>query len=83
MPILKNAKKKLRQDKKRTIHNRKIKDVYKDSIKTAKVQKTPKAINKAFSNIDKAAKHNVIHKNKAARLKSQLSKVASSPQKPA
>lgn len=75
MPILQNAKKKLRQDKKRTIHNRKIKDTLKLLIKTAKAKKTREDVNKAFSGVDKAAKHNLIHKNKAARIKSSLSKM--------
>lgn len=77
MPILKNAKKKLRQDKKRTIHNRKIKDTLKEVIKTAKAKKTPEALSKAFSGIDKAAKHHLIHKNKAGRIKASLSKIIS------
>lgn len=83
MPILKNAKKKLRQDKKRTIHNEKIKDTYKQLIKKAKAKKSTEAINAAFSSIDKAAKKNIIHQNKAARLKASISKLISTPQKPA
>ncbi len=74
MPVLKHAIKKLRQDKKRTINNRKLKDKYKRLIKAAKVKKTKKSVNAAFSSIDKAAKQNIIHKNKAARLKSSLSR---------
>lgn len=81
MPILKNAKKKLKQDKKRTIQNRKFKDAYKDSVKAAKTANTPDAISKAFSNIDKAVKKNIIHKNKAAHLKSSLSKTPAVPVK--
>jgi|SRR5579885_325597 len=76
MPILKHAKKKQRQDKKRTIHNRKIKETFKNVLKQAKAVKTPEALSKAFSALDKAAKANVIHANKAARLKSSLSKLA-------
>jgi len=34
-----------------------------------------KSLSKAFSQIDRAAKKNVIHKNKAAHLKAQLSKL--------
>ena len=74
MPILKHAKKKLRQDKKRTIKNKKLKDVYKSFVKKAKEGKSDKALSKAFSAVDKAAKKNVLSKNKAARLKSSLSK---------
>lgn len=77
MPILKNAKKKLRQDKKRTTHNRKIKDTLKELVKAVKAEKTPEALSKAFSGIDKAAKHHLIHKNKAGRIKASLSKIIS------
>jgi small subunit ribosomal protein S20 len=76
MPLLENAKKKLRQDKKRTARNNKVKKTYKSLIKVAKVEKTLETIGKAFSAIDKAAKQNLIHKNKAARLKSSISKTA-------
>ena len=74
MPVLKHAKKKQRQDKKRTTDNLKIKVMYKKMIKYAKDNPTSGALSKAFSSIDKAAKKNVIHKNKAARLKSSLAK---------
>jgi ribosomal protein S20 len=33
------------------------------------------SLTEAFSAVDKAVKRNLIHKNKAARLKSQLSKL--------
>lgn len=76
MPVLKHAKKKLRQDKRRTVDNLRIKSFYKKLIKEAKKQPTTESLRKAFQAIDKAAKKYVIHKNKAARLKSSLSKVA-------
>jgi small subunit ribosomal protein S20 len=75
MPVLKHAKKKLRQDKKRTLDNLKMKKTFKKLIKEAKASTAPEAVNAAFSSIDKAAKKNIIHKNKAARLKSALAKV--------
>jgi small subunit ribosomal protein S20 len=75
MPVLKHAKKKLRQDKKRTADNLAIKQLYKKLIKDAKATKTPEAMSKAYQAIDKAAKKFVLHNNKAARLKSQLAKV--------
>src|SRR3989344_9391441 len=76
MPVLKHAKKKLRQDKKRTLHNRKQKDVYKKLLKKALRTLAAVDINKAVSAIDKAAKKHLIHDNKAARLKSSLAKLA-------
>lgn len=75
MPVLKHAKKKLRQDKARTIKNKKQREQYKDLIKDAKKSPSEKAVSAAFAAIDKAAKNNLIHKNKAGRLKSSLSKI--------
>lgn len=75
MPLLKHAKKKLRQDKKRTLKNRGMKVLFRGLIKEAKKNQTAENISKAFQSIDKAAKKNLIHKNKAARLKSALSKM--------
>ncbi len=83
MPLLKNAKKKLRQDKKRALRNRKLKVSMKKLVKTAKAQKKPETINSAFASIDKAAKNKIIHKNKAARLKSSLSKAIAKSSKSA
>lgn len=86
MPLLKHAKKKQRQDKKRMLKNKKERTVYKDFIKKAKATKSADTVSTAFAAIDKAAKHNIIHDNKASRLKSALSKVlngqpTSSPKK--
>ncbi len=75
MPVLKHAKKKLRQDKKRTLANRKVKDSYKKLFKAAVKTKTSLSLSKAYQAIDKAAKQNIIHPNKAARLKSSLAKL--------
>lgn len=75
MPVLKHAKKKLRQDKVRTARNKKVKDLYKKLIKEARAKKTAESLSKAFSSIDKAAKHYILHKNTAARMKASLSRV--------
>jgi len=79
MPIKKAAKKSLRQTKKRTLKNKAIKENYKNLVKKAKKEITAKKkdpIAKTLSEIatavDKAAKRGVIHKNKAARIKSRL-----------
>ncbi len=77
MPVLKHAKKKLRQDKQRTLQNKKVKDLYKKLVKKAREVKSEKAITVAFSSVDKAVKNNIIHKNKGARLKSSLAKITS------
>ena len=74
MPLLKQARKKMRHDKKRTEQNKDKKFALKKLIKT--MRKTPTASNltAVFSNLDKAVKTHLIHKNKASRLKSRLSK---------
>lgn len=75
MPVLKHAKKKLRQDKVRAARNKKLKDLFKKLVKEARAKKTKEAISKAFSSLDKAAKNHILPKNRAARMKSALSKL--------
>jgi len=76
MPHHKSAKKRVRQSLKRRLHNR----YYAKSTRTAikklrKLHDKEEALSfypKVASMIDKLAKRNIIHKNKAARLKSRL-----------
>ncbi len=72
MPIIKSAKKKLKVDKRRTKVNRVYRNRLKEALKTASGKKTKKALQAAYKALDQAAKKKVIHKNKAARLKSRL-----------
>ena len=78
MPNIKSAKKKLRQDRKRTIRNLRYKRMYKSALKNVRKAKNLKEarewLAKAYSWLDKAAKRHVIHANKAARLKSRITK---------
>lgn len=80
MPIIKSAKKALRVSEKRAEANRLVKAKIKDSLKGARIaiEKGDKTANekisKAYHELDIASKKNVIHKNKAARLKSRLAK---------
>ncbi len=75
MPVIKSAKKKLRQDRKREIVNNLLRKELKDAIKGAQKTKTAEKVRKAVVLVDKAVKRNLIHKNKAARIKSRLSKL--------
>ncbi len=75
MPIIRSAIKKVRKDKVRTTRNKKRETSLKLAIKKARITKTPKTLQAAFSALDKAVKVHLIHPNKAARLKSRLSKV--------
>lgn len=80
MPIIKSAKKRVRVAKKAAIRNSKTKRSLKSALKaftsalTGKSTKQP--LSKAHSELDKAAKKGVMHKNKAARKKSQLAHAA-------
>lgn len=85
MPIIKSAKKKLRQDIKRTKLNKQYELAYKkviDQVKKYKKglpagrqAKTDELLKKAYKIIDKAAKKHIIHKNKANRLKAMASRL--------
>lgn len=77
MPILKGAKKALRVSKKKNLINRRLKSQMKTAIDQVKKEINTKNISLASSKIDRAVKKNIIHKNKAARVKSQLAKLKS------
>lgn len=83
MPLLKHAKKKLKQDKARTVRNKKVKNAFKLSVKKAREGASEKTVSAAFKAVDKAVKKNIIHKNKAARMKSALSKLVGGKSKTA
>ena len=77
MPIIKSAKKRVKDARKATVRNSKTKRSLKTSLKSFQAALKGKkgvseAQSKAQSNIDKAVKKGLIHKNKAARKKKQL-----------
>ncbi len=74
MPIIRSAIKKVRKDKTRTARNKKRALALKALVKKVRTSKNAKDLQAAFSALDKAAKVKLIHPNKAARLKSRLSK---------
>lgn len=76
MPIIQSAIKKVRKDKIRTARNKKRELDLKSLLKKARTEKSAKNLQAVFSALDKAAKVHLIHPNKAARLKSRLSKRA-------
>lgn len=75
MPLIKSAKKKLRQDKKRQKRNKSSKDFLKEVLKNARKNPTVETIRIAVKISDKSVKKHLVHKNKAARIKSALSKL--------
>lgn len=81
MPIIKSAKKRVRTAEKAAIRNSKTKRSLKGALKAFHKAvtgggKTAGLHSKAQSTVDVAAKKGLIHKNKAARQKSQLARAA-------
>lgn len=76
MPITSSATKKMRRDARRRVAALKIRVVLKKFIKEARQKPTAENLKLAQAALDKAAKTGLVHKNKAARLKSRLSKKA-------
>ncbi len=80
MPSHVSQKKRIRQNKKKNIRNRALKSKVKTVSKKLKASESAETkkenLSKAYSVIDKSAKKNVYHKNKASRLKSKLAKTA-------
>lgn len=81
MPLLKQARKKMRHDKRRTQQNTQKKVALKKLIKTMRKTPAAKNLTAVYSALDKAVKTNLIHKNRANRLKSRLSKPLSKSSK--
>lgn len=81
MPVIKSAKKQMRQNAKRRARNvpvrSELKTVVKNQlarIKDGKVEEAVKFMAMAYSVIDTAVKKQIIHKNNAARKKSLLAR---------
>lgn len=84
MPITASAKKAMRQSLTRKARNLRRKNNYKTAIKelsklasAGNKKDAEKLLPKVYKAIDKAAKTNVMAKNKAARLKSGVAKLVS------
>jgi len=71
-----SAKKRIRQNEIRTLHNRYYAKSTRNAIKklrnTKKKKEAAELLPKVSSMLDRLAKKNIIHKNKAANLKSSL-----------
>jgi small subunit ribosomal protein S20 len=74
----KSAEKRIRQIKARRLRNRLQKSVTKSTLKKLRASKTQEealaTLPKVYSLVDKLAKRNIFHKNKAANIKSKLTK---------
>jgi small subunit ribosomal protein S20 len=86
MPIIKSAKKALRQSQKRKIRNTVYKQKMKSLLKETralfgqeKADEAKKNLSKIYKALDKAAKEGIIKKNTASRKKSRITKFLSKP----
>jgi small subunit ribosomal protein S20 len=75
MPVTKTAKRALRSSKRKEEFNKNLHRRLEIAIRKASKTKSKKAVTTAFSLVDRAKKRGIIHKNKAARIKSTLSKL--------
>ncbi len=82
MAITKSAKKAIRQNKTKRIHNllyiNKIKKILKETktfIAEKKIKEAQEMLPKVFEILDKAAKVGIIKKNNASRRKSRMAKM--------
>lgn len=88
MPITKSAAKRMRQNLKAQRRNTRVKRAMKSDIKavmraiTESDKSVADKLKSAQSNIDKAVKAGIIHKNNASRKKSQLVRAAKTVVKP-
>ncbi len=78
MPNHKSAEKRVRQAEKRKLHNKYYAKTMRNAVKklrqTTDKQEAEKKLPEVAAMVDKLAKMNVIHKNKASNLKSKLTK---------
>lgn len=72
MPITKSAQKALRNSLHKQENNTRVKSQMKTAVKTFTEGPTAEKLKEAYSRIDRAVKNNLLHRNKAARQKSQL-----------
>ena len=74
MPNIKSAKKRVKVIAAKTLRNKMIKSNLKTVIKAANNDNSPEAIKLAIKKVDQACAKGIMHKNQAARKKSQLAK---------
>ena len=82
MPNSKQAQKRMKQNESRRTANKATRTAMRSAVKKVlraeSAEEAKKALPGAMKRVDKAAKTNVIHKNAAARKKSQLARAVAS-----
>lgn len=75
MPVTKTAKRAIRVSNRKQIVNKAALTKFEVAMRSAKKERTKKTVIKAISLTDRVAKKGLIHKNKASRIKRNLSKL--------
>lgn len=75
MPKLKSSKKKMRQARAHTAHNRAQRSAIKTAVKKARANPTAESVAAAMRVLDRGAGKGQIHRNQAARKKSRLARL--------
>jgi small subunit ribosomal protein S20 len=74
VPRIKSAKKRMRQTRSRTEHNRALRSAIKTAVKKARAEINVASVAAAMQALDRGARKGLIHRNAAARKKSRLAK---------
>lgn len=78
MPKIKSAKKRLRQTRARTLHNRTLRSQLRTAIKKVRAASSPADAKSAYAEatklLDRAGRKHLIHPNTAGRHKSRLAR---------
>lgn len=81
MPNIASAKKNMRKSRAAAVRNRAQRSALRTALKKARAEgAAPEVATAAVSLLDRAARKGLIHKNKAARHKSQLARKAAAEQ---
>ena len=81
MPVTASAAKALRRDRRRTQVNRRWRSRLKVALDQFTDQPSATSLTSAYSILDRATKHQLLHPHKAARVKSRLAKELVTPPK--
>jgi len=83
LPTHKSAQKRLKTNEKSNIRNRAVKSQIRTVVKNAETSVDEASLKEAVSLLDSAARKKVIHRNKAARMKSRLARMVQKKSAPA
>ncbi len=75
MPVIKSAKKALKQSHKKKDLNDQLRRNIREAVRVLRKTPSLKTLQDVYSALDRAAKQHIMHKNRTARLKSNYAKL--------